>query len=69
MSSASPFAPVRPPHHTADAYPESWQYLLKNKLLGPPLVSEQLGHQRLSKPVAFVLLACYVAWLGYTATL
>jgi cation:H+ antiporter len=28
-----------------------------------------LARGSLPKPVAFVLLACYVAWLGYTATL
>src|SRR6202140_1313077 len=55
--SSSPFAPDRAPSHTVDDYPESWQYRLKNTLLGRPLVSEQLGRERLSKPIAFGVLA------------
>jgi amino acid transporter len=55
--SSSPFAPDRFPSHAGDEYPESWQYRLKNTLLGRPLVSEQLGSERLSKPIAFGVLA------------
>ncbi len=54
---SSPFAPERTPSYAPDAYPESWQYRLKNKILGRPLVSEQLSGERLSKPVAFGVLA------------
>src|ERR1700686_2043136 len=55
--SSSPFAPERSPSHAVDDYPESWQSRLKNTLLGRPLVSEQLGRERLSKPIAFGVLA------------
>src|SRR6202166_2278091 len=55
--SSSPFAPERSPSHAVDDYPESWQYRLKNTLLGRPLVSEHLGRERLSKPIAFGVLA------------
>ncbi len=37
--------------------PESRRYRLKNKLLGPPLVTEQLATERLSKPIALGVLA------------
>jgi amino acid transporter len=37
--------------------PERLGYRLKRKLLGPPLVSDQLGEQRLSNPVAFGVLS------------
>ena len=39
------------------AYPESRAYRLKNKILGPPLVTEQLGHESLANPVALGVLA------------
>jgi amino acid transporter len=55
--SSSPFAPDRAPSQAGADYPESWQYRLKNTLLGRPLVSEQLGRERLSKPIAFGVLA------------
>src|SRR6202166_4317745 len=55
--SSSPFAPERSPSHAVDDYPESWQYRLKNTLLGRPRVPEQLGRERLSKPIAFGVLA------------
>jgi amino acid transporter len=38
-------------------YPESWAYRFKNRVLGPPIVSEQLSQERLSKPVAIGVLA------------
>ena len=53
----SPFAPSRAPSFAPESYPESWQYRLKNKVLGPPLVSERLSGERLSKAVAFGVLA------------
>jgi amino acid transporter len=37
--------------------PERLGYRLKRKLLGPPLVSDQLAEQRLSNPVAFGVLS------------
>src|SRR5664280_2965596 len=37
--------------------PETLRYRLKNKLLGPPLVNEQLGDERLGRPSALGVLA------------
>jgi amino acid transporter len=37
--------------------PETFGYKLKSKLLGPPLVNEQMGEQRLSKPLALGVLS------------
>ena len=36
---------------------KSWAYRLKNRILGPPMVSEQLTQERLSTPVAIGVLA------------
>jgi amino acid transporter len=41
----------------ADAIPETLRYRLKNRLLGPPLVTEQLASERLSKPIALGVLS------------
>jgi amino acid transporter len=38
--------------------PESSWYSLKRRLLGPPLVNEQLSEQRLSRPLALGVLSC-----------
>jgi amino acid transporter len=53
----SPLAPEPPISIDISRYPESWSYRLKNLLLGRPLVSEQLGQQRLPKKLAFGVLA------------
>jgi len=37
--------------------PESFGYSLKRRLLGPPMVNEELGHQRLSKVLALGVLS------------
>src|ERR1700748_3184907 len=37
--------------------PDSFWYTTKTRLLGPPLVNEQLGEQRLSKPLALGVLS------------
>src|ERR1700744_5775464 len=37
--------------------PEGFLYSVKKRLLGPPLVNEQLGEQRLSKPLALGVLS------------
>src|SRR5580693_1142019 len=37
--------------------PETFGYALKRKLLGPPLVNEQMSEQRLSKPLALGVLS------------
>jgi amino acid transporter len=41
----------------AEEIPETWRYRLKNRLLGPPLVTEQLASERLGKPIALGVLA------------
>jgi amino acid transporter len=41
----------------AAQFPETFRYRLKNKLLGPPLVSEQLTTERLGRPTALGVLA------------
>ncbi len=41
----------------AAQFPETFRYRLKNKLLGPPLVSEQLTTERLGRPIALGVLA------------
>jgi amino acid transporter len=50
-------APERTEASGAPNYPESWAYRLKNRILGPPMVSEQLAQERLSNPVAIGVLA------------
>ncbi len=49
--------PTAIPADGAAPYPESFRYRLKNSLLGRPLVSEQLKHERLSRPIALGVLA------------
>src|ERR1700683_2532993 len=38
--------------------PETFGYKLKRRLLGPPLVNDQLSEQRLSRPLALGVLSC-----------
>jgi amino acid transporter len=38
--------------------PETFWYSVKRRVLGPPLVNEQLAHERLSKPLALGVLSC-----------
>ena len=38
--------------------PETFGYTLKRKLLGPPLVNEQMSGERLSRPLALGVLSC-----------
>src|SRR5262249_12394746 len=38
--------------------PETFWYSVKRRLLGPPLVNEQLAQERLSKPLALGVLSC-----------
>jgi len=49
--------PVPLPGVAGEDIPESRRYRLKNRLLGPPLVTEQLATERLSRPVALGVLA------------
>ena len=49
--------PVPLPGIAAESIPETRRYRLKNKLLGPPLVTEQLASERLRRPIALGVLA------------
>ena len=42
----------------ADELPETFWYSVKRRMLGPPLVTEQLKEERLSKPLALGVLSC-----------
>jgi len=51
-------APPKPlPPGTAIDLPEPRSYRLKNKVLGPPLNTDQLEHERLGKPTALAVFA------------
>jgi amino acid transporter len=41
-----------------DEVPETYWYSVKRRLLGPPLITEQLGEERLSRPLALGVLSC-----------
>ncbi len=56
-TSTAPRPTVPLPGVAGENIPESRRYRLKNKLLGPPLVTEQLATERLRKPVALGVLA------------
>jgi amino acid transporter len=43
---------------SGNTLPEGFGYTLKRRLLGPPLVNEQLSEERLSKPLALGVLSC-----------
>ncbi|MGD0747546.1 MAG: amino acid permease [Acidimicrobiales bacterium] len=49
--------PVPLPGVAGEDIPETRRYRMKNRLLGPPLVTEQLATERLSRPVALGVLA------------
>jgi amino acid transporter len=49
--------PVPLPGAAAESIPETRRYRLKNKLLGPPLVTEQLASERLNRAIALGVLA------------
>ena len=38
--------------------PETFWYSVKRRMLGPPMVTEQLKEERLSKPLALGVLSC-----------
>jgi amino acid transporter len=42
----------------ADELPETFWYSVKRRMLGPPLITEQLQEERLSKPLALGVLSC-----------
>ena len=47
-----------PAQHQVPELPDGFWYAAKRRLLGPPLVTEQLNSQRLSKPLALGVLSC-----------
>src|SRR5271157_395653 len=49
--------PVPLPGIAGEDIPETLRYCVKNRLLGPPLVTEQLATERLSRPIALGVLA------------
>jgi amino acid transporter len=51
----SPFEP-RPRQHLVEL-PESLPYRIKKRILGPPLHTDQLSHERLGKPTALAVFA------------
>jgi amino acid transporter len=57
VAPSRPLAPDIPSASGTATYPESWAYRLKNRILGPPMVSEQLTQERLATPVAIGVLA------------
>ena len=56
-TSTTPRAAAPAPGVAGENIPETRRYRLKNKLLGPPLVTEQLATERLSKPIALGVLS------------
>src|SRR5277367_6006008 len=48
---------ISPEHHVPEL-PDGFWYAAKRRLLGPPLVTEALSSQRLSKPLALGVLSC-----------
>ena len=44
--------------HQAAELPEGFWYAVKRRVLGPPLVTEQLKNERLSRPLALGVLSC-----------
>src|SRR5690242_11732245 len=59
MSTATERRALAPPRPLppAPALPESGRYRLKRRLLGPPLDTDQLAHERLGKPTALAVFA------------
>ena len=57
LAPTRPLAPDQPSAPGTVTYPESFAYRLKNRILGPPKVSEQLTQERLANPVAIGVLA------------
>ncbi len=58
LAVSKPTAPPRPPPEVPPVeVPESLGYRIKNRLLGPPLDTEQLVHERLGKPTALAVFA------------
>jgi amino acid transporter len=56
-ASSLPAVPPALPTSLASTIQDPWTYRLKNRLLGPPLHTEQLEHERLGKPTALAVFA------------
>ena len=48
---------VTGPQHPVPELPDGFWYSAKRRLLGPPLVTEQLASERLSRPLALGVLS------------
>ena len=57
IQAARPAAVAAPRRQPAEL-PEGFWYSVKHRVLGPPLVTEQLKDQRLSRPLALGVLSC-----------
>jgi amino acid transporter len=57
-ASAEAGAVAGAPLHRDAELPEGFWYGVKRRVLGPPLVTEQLQEQRLSRPLALGVLSC-----------
>src|SRR6188768_134445 len=55
ITPASTTPPTTPP--VSVELPESFGYRVKKRLLGPPLHTERLAHERLGKPTALAVFA------------
>lgn len=55
--------PTAPCRQVADV-PEGFWYSVKRRVLGPPLVTEQLRNQRLSRPLALGVLSWRISARG-----
>jgi len=51
-------APSVTAHRVEPEPPDGFWYLIKRRVLGPPLVTEQLTNERLSRPLALGVLSC-----------
>ncbi|HEY1323357.1 MAG TPA: hypothetical protein VGF32_24075, partial [Streptosporangiaceae bacterium] len=59
MQAARPGMAAAPaPRRLPAEVPEGFWYSVKRRVLGPPLVTEQLKNQRLSRPLALGVLSC-----------
>jgi hypothetical protein len=58
VESAKVGAVAGAPLHRDAEVPEGFWYGVKRRVLGPPLVTEQLREQRLSRPLALGVLSC-----------
>ena len=58
VAEPSPPSAPEPLLHRVGEVPDGFWYAVKRRVLGPPLVTEQLSSQRLSRPLALGVLSC-----------